>query len=66
MPDNRPAITTDENGEKMAPTGRYVVIKSEAAKQIFNINEDMLEPGKKLSIDTKLFDEITACLKNDK
>lgn len=56
--DGRPAMTKDNKGHSMYPTGRFIVMKSEAAKNIFNVDPSMLEPGKKMCMDTQTFSQL--------
>lgn len=57
--DERPAFTKDGD-RPMYPTGRSVVIKSEAAKGMFNIDPPALEDGKKLCLPVKVFNQLFA------
>lgn len=56
--DGRPAMTKDNEGHIIYPTGRFIVMKSEAAKNIFNVDPSMLEPGKKMCMDTQTFSQL--------
>lgn len=63
MDDERPAFTKD--GDRlMYPTGRSVVIKSEAAKRMFNIDPSALEDGKKLCLPVEVFNQLFANQEN--
>lgn len=59
-PDGRPAITKD-GVTPLYPTGAHIVIKSEAAKRTFNVeDETMLDEGKKLCLDQQTFKAIVS------
>ena len=42
--DGRPAISKDENGNEVFPTGKHIVLRPEGAQRIFNIDKSMLPP----------------------
>lgn len=56
--DARPALSKDENGNSVYPTGRTVVLKPEAAQRIFNVDKSMLEAGKKLCLPEEIFTQL--------
>lgn len=56
--DNRPPLTRDENGNDMFPTGRTIVLKTEVAQNIFNVDKSMLEAGKKLCLPQEIFNQL--------
>lgn len=57
-PDGRLAITKDR-GTPLYPTGAHIVMKSEAAKRIFTVeDETMLDEGKVLCLDQQTFSAI--------
>lgn len=58
--DGRSPITTDEMGNPQYPTNRSIVLKPEAARRIFNVDESMLEAGKKLCLSHELFNQLTS------
>lgn len=54
--DERPALTKDENGKPVYPTGRTVVITPESAQRVFNnVEAEMLQAGKKLFMTPQVF-----------
>lgn len=55
--DERPALSHDEHGNEVFPTGRTVVLYPEAAQRIFNLDKTMLEAGKKLCLLQEIFDQ---------
>lgn len=56
--DTRPAISEDEHGNKMYPTGRLLVLTPEGARKIFTVNPSMLEAGKALCLDEETFNAV--------
>ena len=56
-PDERPALSKDENYREVYPTGRTVVLTEEAAQRIFKIDKSMLEAGKKLCLPEEVFNQ---------
>lgn len=58
VPDNRPPLTRDENGNDMFPTGRTIVLKTEVAQNIFNVDKSMLEAGKELCLPQEIFNQL--------
>lgn len=60
--DERPALSKDENGNSVYPTGRHVVMKPEAAQRIFTIDKKMLEAGKKLCLDEQTFGQLMSMM----
>lgn len=56
--DNRPPIIKDSGGTCCYPTGKHIVIRSEAAERIFNIDKSKLIAGKKLCLDSEGFTRI--------
>lgn len=62
-PDCRPAITCDGQ-RSLYPTGRLYVIKSEAAKRLFNVDPSTLEAGKALCLDEEAYSKVSAVFNN--
>lgn len=58
--DERPAFTKDGKDTPLYPTGRFVVMKTEAVQRIFNMN---LEAGKKLCLDKETFTQLMNMMK---
>lgn len=58
--DERPAFTKDDKDTPLYPTGRFVVMKTEAVQRIFNMN---LEAGKKLCLDKETFTQLMNMMK---
>lgn len=60
--DERPALSKDENGNSVYPTGRHLVMIPEAAQRIFNVDTSMLEAGKKLCLDEETFNQLMSMM----
>lgn len=56
--DERPPLTRDEHGHEAYPTGRTIVLKTEVAQNIFNVDKSMLEAGKKLCLPQEVFNQL--------
>lgn len=56
--DERPALSKDDIGNSVYPTGRTLVLKPEAAQRMFNIDKSMLEAGKKLCMPEEVFNQL--------
>lgn len=56
--DERPALSKDDSGNSVYPTGRTIVLKPEAAQRMFNIDKSMLEAGKKLCMPEEVFNQL--------
>lgn len=54
--DERPAISSDGD-RPVYPTGRFIVVKSEVAKEMFTIDPSALEAGKKLCLPMEVFNQ---------
>lgn len=61
IPDNgRPPISKDSEGRPVYPTGRHVVMKSDAFQRIFGCATD----AKKVCVDTEIMDNILESTKS--
>lgn len=60
--DERPALSKDEKGNSVYPTGRHLVMIPEAAQRIFNVDASMLEAGKKLCLDEETFNQLMSMM----
>lgn len=57
-PDGRMPVSKDEQENPVYPTGRFVILKAEAAEWIFCMDPDTMQPGKKLCMDKAAFTDM--------
>lgn len=60
--DERPALSKDDRGNSVYPTGRHCVMKPKAAQRIFNVDKSLLEAGKKLCLDEQTFGQLMSMM----